>query len=117
MVIKMFDAFPSAPSKAKSLAMAVFLDTCGFGAFMPQEMRDTLLQNVRSEDSSLSNEAQSPASFSVRSFRSSSVVDSEANDAATTLGASILSKKSDEVGEAKQECKDELVQLYKSAIR
>ena len=117
MVIKMFDAFPSAPSKAKSLAMAVFLDTCGFGAFMPQEMRDTLLQNVRSEDSSLSNDAQSPTSFRVRSFRSSSVVDSETNDAATVLGASILSKKSDDVREAKQECKDELVQLYKSAIR
>ena len=119
MVIKMFDAFPSAPTKAKLLAMAVFLDSCGYGAFMPQEMRDALQQNIHNEASSYSEESRSPTSLGLRSVRSSSVADSDVIDTTSTssLAASTLSKKADEVSDAKLECREELSQLYKTAVR
>ena len=120
MVIKMFDAFPSAPTKAKLLAMAVFLDTCGYGAFMPKEMRDTLQQNIQNETSSYNDEARSPTSLGTRSIRSSSVADGDANGTPITAGgitASIFSKKADEVSDATVESREELTQLYKTAVR
>jgi hypothetical protein len=56
MVIKMFSAFPAAPQTSKLLALAVYLDTCGYGPFMPKEMRDALQQckalNFRAQDPS-----------------------------------------------------------------
>ncbi len=117
----MFDAFPSAPTRAKLLAMAVFLDTCGYGAFMPQEMRDTLQQSIHDENnSSYSDQARSPTNLCTRSVRSSSAADGDSTEATSAMGgfaASSLSKKSDEVNDAKLDCRDEMTQLYKTANR
>jgi len=120
MVIKMFDAFPSAPTNSRLVAMAVFLDTCGFGPFMPQEMRDALQQNVHAENGVQDDQALSLARLNLKAARSSSVAESSASEAAkldSPTMASSLSKKQDEVGEAKNECKDELAQLYKTTSR
>ena len=121
MVIKMFDTFPSAPTKSKLVAMALYLDICGFGPFMPQEMRDALQQNIQSESSPLGSEAQSPTISSISAtFSAIGSTDRDANEAAnadSATAASHLSKRADEVREAKLDCKDEMGQLYRSAVR
>ena len=118
----MFDTFPSAPTKSKLVAMALYLDICGFGPFMPQEMRDALLQNIQSESSPLGSEAQSPSISSISAtFSAAGSADRGANEAANadsaTAASMYLSKRADEVREAKLDCKDEMGQLYRSAVR
>ncbi len=116
----MFDAFPSAPTKSKLLAMAIFLDTCGYGPFMPQEMRDALQQNIASESGAQSEKDLTPKDSSTRTLRSNSVFDGDANETVNTdqaTAASNLNKKADEVRDMTLECKDELMQLNKTALR
>jgi hypothetical protein len=116
----MFDAFPSAPTKSKLLAMAVFLDTCGYGPFMPQEMRDALQQNITSEGNAQGETDTTPKDSSTRMNRSISSIERDPNDTGNTdlaTAASHLNKKADEVRDAKLECKDELMQLNKTALR
>ena len=118
----MFDTFPSAPTKSKLVAMALYLDICGFGPFMPQEMRDALQQNIQSESSPLGSEAQSPTISSISAtFSATGSVDRGANEAANadsaTAASMHLRKRADEVHEAKLDCKDEMGQLYRSAVR
>jgi hypothetical protein len=120
MVIKMFDAFPAAPSNSKLLAMAVFLDTCGYGPFMPQEMRDALQQNIKSESGVSGEKDLTPKDSSTRTLRSNSTFDTDANETANSdqaAAVSHLNKKADEVRDATLECKDELLQLSKTALR
>ena len=119
MVIKMFDAFPSAPTKARLVAMAVFLDTCGLGPFMPQEMREALQQNIHSESGVQDDEALAIARSSMKAARCSSAVESSTSEVTTDSPtmASSLSKKEEEVRDAKAECKDELTQMYKTVTR
>ena len=117
----MFDTFPAAPTKSKLVAMALYLDICGFGPFMPQEMRDTLQQSIHDESSSsYCDETHSPTSLGTRTVRSDSAADGDSNEAANAMGgfaASTLSKKSDEVNDAMLDCRDEMTQLYKTANR
>ncbi len=116
----MFDAFPSAPTKSKLLAMAVFLDTCGYGPFMPQEMRDALQQNITSEYGANDEKDLTPKDSSTRAFRSNSSFDRDASETASAdlaTAASALNKKADEVRDATLECKEELMQMNKTALR
>ncbi len=121
MVVKMFDSFPDAPTKSKLVAMAVYLDACGFGPFMPEEMRDVLQQNIESESSPLGSEAVSPTISSISApFSATTSANRDANEASNADSASAtlhLSKKADEVHEAKLDCKEEMGQLYRSTIR
>lgn len=87
---------------------------------MPKEMRDALQQNIRSENGAQDDEVQSPKLPSTRSIRSSSVIDSDRHEAGSTDSTTVtsyLSKKEDEVRDAKIECKEEVTQLYKSSAR
>ena len=122
MVINMFDTFPAAPTKSKLVAMALYLDICGFGPFMPQEMRDALQQNIQSESSPLGSEAHSPTISSISAtFSAAGSVDRGANEAvnadSATAASMHLRMRADEVHEAKLDCKDEMGQLYRSAVR